>query len=157
MSIKLDIIDHAGNSRSTESAKNIAANTRFGVEKALWHSGKDLQSEFSKQVLAKDKTGRIYFRQTKGGGKRRHRASGPGQTPANRTGAYRKGFGFSVDRADQLRIGVEAIGDGPGGLYPLYLELGTSRMAARPGLGNTVRAGERDILRNLAGEIEGRL
>lgn len=154
MPIKLDIVSPAGNKRAINSAENIAAHTRHGIEFALWRSGKDIQAEFSRQVLAKNKTGNLYIRRIKGGARRRHIASAPGETPANRTGAYRKGFSFSVDGAHQLRVGIEAIGSGPSSKYPLYLEVGTSRMQPRPGLGNSIRASERDILRNLAGGIE---
>ncbi len=154
MAIKLDVVSPGGNTRAIESAENIAANTRFGVEKALWRSGKDVQAEFNRQVLAKNKTGRLYVRRIKGGARRRHIASAPGETPANRTGAYRKAFGFSVDGAHQLRIGVEAVGNGPSGKYPLWLEVGTRRMKPRPGLSNAILASERDIIRNLAGGIE---
>lgn len=154
MAIKLDIVSPGGNTRAIESAENIAANTRFGVEKALWRSGKDVHAEFNRQVLAKDKTGRLYIRRTKSGARRRHIASAPGETPANRTGAYRKAFGFSVDGAHQLTIGVEAIGNGPDGKYPLWLEVGTRRMKSRPGLANSIQASERNIIRNLTGEIK---
>lgn len=154
MSIKLDIVSPGGNVRSIKSAESIAAKTRFGVEKALWRSGKDIAAEFNRQVLAKNKTGRLYIRRTRGGAKRLHRASAPGETPANRTGAYRKAFSFSVDGAHQLRVGVAAVGNGSKGKYPLYLEVGTSRMKPRPGLGNAVSASERDIIRNLTGGIE---
>lgn len=132
------------------AAEGIAARTRFGVEKALWQSGKDIKKEFNKQVLAKDKTGRIYFRRTKGGAKRKHQASAPGQTPANRTGTYRKAFDFVVQGHHQLTIGDSAP-------YAGFLETGTSRMKARPGLQNAIRASERDILRNLSGDVEAAL
>lgn len=147
MSIKLDIVGADGNIRTIESVENIAARTRFGVEKAWWRSGKDIQAEFSRQVLAKDKTGRLYIRRTRGGARRRHIASAPGETPANRTGVYRKGFGFSVDGAHQLTVGNSTE-------YAGHLETGTSRMRARPGLANSIQASERNIIRNLASEIE---
>lgn len=147
MSIQLDITITAGGEKIFVSAENIAARTRFGVEKALWRSGKDIQKEFSRQVLAKDKSGRLYIRRTKGGARRRHIASAPGETPANRKGTYRKGFGFSVARADHLTIGDTAP-------HALWLEVGTSRMKKRPGLSNAIKASERNIIRNLAGEIE---
>lgn len=157
MTIKIDIDEHGGNVGSFESAENIAANTRFGVEKALWLSGKDIQGEFNRQVLAKDKTGRLYIRKNRAGARRRHIASAPGETPANRTGAYRKGFDFSVDGAHQLAVGLEPIDYSPSGVYPFYLEVGTRHMKARPGLLNAVSASERNIIRNLAGKIEGAL
>lgn len=157
MTIRLDIEGADNNRLAFESAENIAAHTRHGVEVALWRSGKDIQGEFNRQVLAKDKTGTIYIRRIKGGARRKHQASAPGETPANRTGKYRKGFSFNVDGAHQLRIGIPAVGTGPDSKYPLYLEVGTSRMEARPGLRNAIRASERDILRNLAGGIEAEL
>lgn len=154
MSIKVDIVGRGGNVQAFESAENIAAKTRFGIEKALWHSGKDIQGEFNRQVLAKNKTGRLYIRRTRGGAKRKHRASAPGETPANRTGAYRKAFSFNVDGAHQLKVGIAAVDNGSDGKYPLYLEVGTSRMKPRPGLRNAVSASERSIIRNLTTEIE---
>lgn len=146
MPIRLDIVDAAGNSRAIESALNIAANTRFGVERALWQSGKDINAEFNRQVLAKDKSGKLYLVR-RGRTKRRHRASAPGQTAANISGNYRKSRDFNVDGAHQLTIGNTA-------KYAGFLELGTSRMKARPGLANSIKASERDIIRNLSGEIE---
>lgn len=149
MSIKLDIRQVRGQP-AFESMENLAARTRFGVEKGLWLSGKDIKAEFSRQVLAKDKVGRLYIRRDRAGRGRRHRASAPGQTPANRTGAYRKGFDFSVDGAHQLTVGDTVA-------YAVFLELGTSRMKPRPGLGNAVGASERNIIRNLTTSIEDRL
>jgi HK97 gp10 family phage protein len=147
MAIQLDIVAPDSTRDAVESAENIAANTRFGVEKALWQSGKDIQAEFSRQVLAKDKSGRLYIRRIRGGTRRRHRASAPGETPANRTGAYRKGISFTVDGAHQLTVGNTEE-------HALFLEVGTSRMQARPGLRNSIRSSERDIIRNLSTEIE---
>ncbi len=154
MAIKLEIVTPGEGSRFVESIENIAANTRFGVEKALWRSGKDIQAEFSRQVLAKNKTGRLYIRRSKSGARRRHIASAAGETPANRTGAYRKAFGFSVDGAHQLTIGIERVGSGPSSKYPLWLEVGTRRMKPRPGLANAIKSSERDIIRNLAHGIK---
>ena len=148
MSIELDIVEVGG--QVFESMEHLAANTRFGVEKALWLSGKDIKAEFNRQVLAKDKTGRLYIRRDRAGRGRRHVASAPGQTPANRSGAYRKGFGFSVAGAHQLVVGGSAE-------HALWLEVGTSRMRKRPGLRNSVKASERDIIRNLTTNIEDRL
>lgn len=143
---KLEITSPESTKRAIESAENIAANTHFGVEKGLWKSGKDLLGEFRRQVLAKDKTGKIYFRRDKAGRRRRHVASGPGQTPANITGAYRKGASFSVRSGNELAFG----NDDP---KSYYLELGTTRMRKRPGLKNAIRATERDLIRNLSTEI----
>ena len=72
-----------GGSGFYRSAEGIAAHTQLGLERAWWMSAKDIQSTFDKQVLDKSsKTGRIYFRRIKGGRKRRHQASAPGESPA---------------------------------------------------------------------------
>lgn len=147
--MKVELIEGSGNKRAINSAKNIAAATEYGVEKALYFTGKDLVGEFKRQVLSTNKTGRLYFRYTRTG-RRRHIASAPGETPANRTGTYRKLIGFKVSGGNKLTFGNSAE-------YAGYLEIGTSRMKKRPGLRNSVRASERTIIRNLAGEIEDRI
>lgn len=146
MSIR--IVAESGGNAFYRSVEGIAAHTQLGLERAWWKSAKDIQKTFNRQVLDKTtKTGRIYFRRLKGGGRRKHQASAPGESPANRTGFYRKSFGWNVRGAQELAVGVDAP-------YGLYLEQGTSRMKARPGLRNAVDASERDIIRHLATEIE---
>lgn len=146
MSIRLDVVQ--GGTGFHRSAEGIAAHTREGLERAWWFSAKDIQAEFSRQVLdRKSKTGRIYYRRDKAGRRRKHQASAPGQTPANRTGQYRKGFDFIARGAEQLVIGDDAP-------HAEFLEIGTSRMQKRPGLANAIKASERDIIRNLATEVE---
>lgn len=144
-SIVLEIVDSVGNKKTFDSLKNLKANTHFGVQKGLWRSGKDIHGTFNKQVLAKNKTGRIYIRKDRLGRGRRHQASAAGESPANRTGFYRKSAGFFV-RKMELVFGASAP-------YAGFLELGTSRMAKRPGLGNAVDSSQRDILRNLSDEV----
>lgn len=147
MSIRLSIVASEGNRRSFESAENIADSTRTGIEKAFWRSGKTLIKKFKEQVLdRKAKSGRIYFRRTAGGQRRRHQASAPNESPANRSGFYRKQIGFIVRGSKELAFGNSAE-------YAEFLEVGTSRMNARPGLGNAVTASERNIIRNFATEM----
>lgn len=143
MVFKVEILEPEGNKRAIHSLENIAANTHFGVERSLWKSGKDILSEFSRQVLAKDKKGTLYVLRDRSGRRRRHVSSAPGQTPANRTGNYRKSGDFNVSNGNQLVFGNAAE-------YSGFLELGTSRMKKRPGLSNTIKATERDVIRNLA-------
>ena len=147
MSIKLSIEAPGGNQRAFESAENIADSIRTGIEKAFWRSGKTLQKRFSEQVLDKSsKSGRIYIRKDRTGRRRRHQASAAGETPANRKGFYRRSSGFIVQGSKQLVFGNSAP-------YSGFLETGTSRMKARPGLANTIRSSERDIIRNFATEM----
>ena len=149
MSIKVDIIGADSNKRSFDSSENIAANTKFGIEKAFYFIGKDLTGEFNRQVLAKNKTGQLYIIR-RGKTRRRHIASAPGETPANISGKYRKAIGFKVDGANQLIFGNSAE-------HANFLESGTRFMKKRPGLGNTVKASERTIIRDLSSNIEDRL
>ncbi|MCK4758727.1 MAG: hypothetical protein KAT69_01690 [Candidatus Aminicenantes bacterium] len=149
MSIKVKIIEAEGTQRAFESAGNIAANTKFGIEKAFYFIGKDLTGEFNRQVLAKNKTGQLYIIH-RGKTRRRHIASAPGETPANISGKYRKAIGFKVDGANQLIFGNSAE-------HANFLESGTRFMKKRPGLGNAVKASERTIIRDLSSNIEDRL
>ena len=126
MTLSIDIISADGNRRVIESAENIAARTRFGIEKAHYRTGQTLMAEFSRQVLDKSgKTGNLYIRKDRIGRRRRHIASAPGETPANRTGAYRRGAGFIVNGINLT------FGDSEDHAY--WLELGTRRMKKRPG------------------------
>lgn len=143
----LNIIDARGNEKSFKSAIGIKANTNFGIQKSLYQSGKDLKATFNRQVLAKDKTGTVYIRRNKAGARRRHQASAEGESPANRTGNYRRSTGFYVNGGNELVFGNAA-------KYGGFLELGTSRMKPRPGLGNAVNANERNLIRNFATEIQ---
>ena len=143
----LEITDATGNKKSIDSLKNITANTNFGVQKALYKSGKDIHATFNQEVLAKNKTGRIYIKRDRLGRKRKHQASASGESPANQTGNYRKSAGFHVNGSNELIFGAAAE-------YAGFLELGTSRMEKRPGLGNAISANERNIIRDLTGEIQ---
>ena len=152
MSIELSVTLTKDERDFIKSSENIDIRTRFGIEKALWRSGKDIHAEFKRQTIAKTKTGVLYILRTAGGKSRKHRSSAPGQTPASRPpsvggGEYRKGFGFDVRGEHELVIGDTAP-------HALWLEVGTSRMRKRPGLGNSIRSSERDIIRNLSGGIK---
>lgn len=147
---RMEIIDGAGNKHAIEIVGNLKARTEFGVQRALFRSGRDILTTFRQQVLAKNKTGRIYIRKDRLGRKRKHQASASGESPANRTGFYRKSAGFNVDGSSQLIFGDSAP-------YAGFLELGTSRMKKRPGLGNAVKSNERNIMRNMVDGIEDQL
>jgi len=148
--MELEYVLSRENIGAIKNAEDMPVNTRYGIEKGLWQSGKDIGGAFNRQVKdKKTKTGRIYTWRDKAGRKRRHQASAPGQSPANRSGRYRRSFSFNVRREDELSI----INDAP---YAGFLELGTSNMEPRPGLDNAIRASEADVLRNITtGIIKG--
>ena len=152
MSIELKTTISKDEADFIKSAENIDIHTRFGLEKAWWRSGKDIHANFKRETIAKNKSGNLYILRRDTGRRVKHKASGPGQTPASRPpsvggGKYRDGFDFIVRGERELVIGDDAP-------HSLWLEEGTLHMKARPGLANSIKASERDIIRNLAGEVE---
>jgi HK97 gp10 family phage protein len=128
-------------------------NTLRGTQKAMWKVAKGIRTEFNKQVLAKDKTGVLYIRRTPGGYHKRHIASAPGETPANRTGYYRRSLKFDYSSGKHLgEVVVKNTAE-----YSGYLELGTRFMKARPGMSNAIKANNRNIIRDLYIDIESSL
>ena len=130
----LEVLSSQNNRRVVLRIKNLDAATDRGIRQGFFRLGARLKAELQKEVLVKNKTGRVYRR-----GRRRHRSSGAGQTPANLTGNYRKNIGFQIRGATQMQFGIH-----DGAPYAVFLEEGTSKMEARPGLGNAVKAVSRD-------------
>jgi len=106
--------------------ETIANLRRFGVtmDKALLKlaliTAVRVQATAVRSIQKGPKTGRVY-------GKRKHRASAPGQPPATDTGA----LASSVQRVDDKATTV-AVGTGLG--YGRDLEFGTRHIKARPWL-----------------------
>lgn len=104
-----------------------------GARRAFYDIG--IQNvKYTREIIKKGpKTGRLYRLP---GRKRRHRASAPGEAPANRYGVLRKGVDFTVKGSDQMEFGDTAP-------YGVHLELGTKRMKPRPHLSKSVQANKR--------------
>lgn len=97
---------------------------------ALYNIGKE-NTRYARQLIIRGpKTGRLYRIK---GRKRRHRASAPGEAPANLTGRLQKSVNFIVNGHDEMKFGDQAE-------YGLFLELGTRKMKPRPHLSTTVNA-----------------
>ncbi|MDX2308079.1 MAG: hypothetical protein NW216_07570 [Hyphomicrobium sp.] len=112
-----------------------AENFRVGLMQASHMAG---------QVLVRTVQGGM---QGAGGGRvyGSHQASAPGGYSAIRTGQLYGSADYEVSGANMLRFGV-------GATHGIYQELGTSKMAARPNLGNAVRdAGS--TVENLLGQV----
>lgn len=124
--------------------------TREGVEHGAWQAGRVLKKNTSADILAKPKSGKVYTIRT-ASGRRRHVASAPGETHANRSGALRRSLGFSV-KPNELEFGYF---NGPD--YAEFVESGTSRMKPRPSIQNNIRKGQRDIETALEREIKDKL
>jgi len=108
--------------------KSLEKKTVRGIRQAFYIIGKGAITEINKAVLEKPRGGKIY--KYKG---RRHIASKPGESFANRSGAARKTRGFSVTGADQVEFGFRKNG---ATLYTEYLENPKNKPMARPTVGN---------------------
>ena len=132
----IEIKASASNKRSLLAARSIEKNTKQGIRRAFYSIGQDLVKTAAAETLKQNKTGRIYNVRGRGR-RRRHRASAPGETPANLTGGYRKGLGYEVHSADRMEFGDTAP-------YAGFLEKGTSKMQPRPGLRNALKATQKN-------------
>jgi len=137
------------------SLDNIEENSRRGIRQGFFRVGHLLERNLKKEIIRKNKTGRIYknIRTRSGTRKRRHRASAPGETPAKLSGNYRKNVGFQIRGSESMDFGIRDGAD-----YAEFLEGGTKNMDPRPGVGNTVRDTEKDTQRffesSLASELQ---
>ena len=127
-----------GNKKAFKSVILAPRNTERAIQLAFYHIGRDHIAELSIQMLKKDKGGRTYIRRDRGGRRRRHIASAPGQTAANRTGTMRKARTFQLKGSDQLEFGID------GAPYANFLERGTKNIRQRPSLGNTVSSQQKN-------------
>ena len=133
------------------SLENIEENTRRGIRAGFFRLGPLLRDELRKEVIKKNKTGRIYpAGKTKTGRQRRHRASAPGETPANRTGNYRRNIGYQLHGSERMEFGVR-----DGAPYAEILE--NKDKLDRPGIGNAVKAKEKDAQRVFESSLENNL
>ncbi len=137
--------DHT-NKQVTAQLDELDMRTRQGIRRFWFALGKSLLKSFNKEVMRKPRSGRVY-KVRRGRVTRRHVASQPGETPANLSGNYRKSGGYQLRGAMEMQFGNSAE-------YSGFLENGTSRMAARPGLGNAVAATEGESLQDASTLIE---
>ena len=122
-------------------------NTRRGIRRGFFLSGKKIMRDLSKDILRKPRSGRFYMFRTRNGRRINHFASVPGEAPANITGFLRKSREFLVQGWERLKIGY-------GAEYGKWLEFGTRKMKARPGLLINIKKNNRYIENTLKREIK---
>ena len=105
------------------------------IEQGLFDAGVQVTREIRRLILSGPKTGRLYRIK---GRRRRHRASAPGEPPANLTGRLRRGYDFQVHGFARMSI----VNKVP---YALFLELGTRRIAPRPHVSVAIRNTQREV------------
>ena len=126
-----------------------------GFRTGAYISGKQLVKDL-RDDMAKPKTGRSYRLYVGRTGKtlkqaRIQRASSPNETPAIRSGNYRKSIDFLVRGAKQLEFGAGANGFAED--YAKFLEEGTSRMEARKPIGRTVEKLQGQVKENIVKNV----
>lgn len=92
------------------------------VGRAVTGTALELQGDVKKRINRGPASGRVYQKQNP---RRVHQASAPGQAPATDTGRLVNSIFFEVQGKLTATVGSRLV-------YALWLEYGTSRMAARP-------------------------
>ena len=138
MGVQIKVKFSGGSLKRLGRIAHMAKDTREGIRRAHYLIGKELQKDAQLRKLKGKKTGRLYKRLRSSGRMVRHRASAPGESPANFSGALRSSVGF-IAKGQLLEFGAggEIIsGRKKGALvdYARTLELGDRRkkIAARP-------------------------
>lgn len=123
-----------GNKRTFGKIADISQDTERGIRRAFYLLGKDLVAEARQLIIKGPKTGKLY---RISGRKKKHRASSPGEAPANLSGNLQRSVNFLVQGSDSMKFGAYIE-------YGGFLELGTSKMEARPYLIKAIDSNERN-------------
>lgn len=121
-------------------------NRRFkgGIHAALNQAGFNLVKTAKDGIQQQKKQGRLYRRR----GRRAKRASAGGQYPGTVTGQTISSIDFDLRGGSQMEFGIRDRQNGPRDL-PTWLEEGTNKMEARPTLGLSHDAREKDTFNYL--------
>jgi hypothetical protein len=119
----------------------LASQSSRAIRQGFFKFGKELVNTSRRLIIDPPKTGNLY---RVAGRKRRHRASAPGQAPANLTGALQRSIDYKVYGSSQMEFGSnpsKTSGDsGRTARYAKELENGSKRIRGRrPYLETSVR------------------
>lgn len=105
---------------SVKVNKNIAEELENKVILALGKAATEFESDMKNEILYGAKTGITYQR-----GNKSHTASAPGESPASDSGKLAGSIRYKQKSKTEHEVSINSE-------YALALEVGTSRMAARP-------------------------
>lgn len=130
------MIPDSGNRRTLLQIENLKDLSQEAIRKAFYMIGKDLVDDSRAMIMEKPKHGRLY-KLRKNGRLINHRASAPGEAPANFTGALKHSLDFTVSGSEKMVFGSRTTfpnrkGTPAGVNYGGYLELGTRKIEPRP-------------------------
>lgn len=142
-----NIISHPNNNKVFVEITRLEKRTKLSIRHGFFKLAKDLKQTANKEMLRRPKGGRTYFRRIKGGRRRRHVASAPGETHANMTGTLRRSMGWRVrgHMSMEFGYGVDRGASAPD--HADAIENGSSRILARPSLRNAIKATQRNAER----------
>jgi hypothetical protein len=154
------------NRRAIVSLHNLASNQERAIRQAFYYIGKDLVHDTKRAITEKNKRGRLY-RLRRNGRIILHRASAPGQSPANFTGGLKSSIDFNVVGANRLQFGsrenflnkgggIVSLKTRSGVKYGRALELGnaTNNLEPRPYLKPTIESNFRNIRAHFERQLE---
>lgn len=123
----IEIRGQLGDTFRVVVAEGIRA-TRRGIRQGFFSFGNDFLISVNNNTLRQPKTGRVYTRRIRGGRRRRHQASAPGEPHANLTGTLRRSADYKLGGSDQITVGYL---DNPPNYAP-FVEFQTRTSAPRP-------------------------
>ncbi len=137
MGMRVELLQNPNNFKVYAKLEGIEKFTKRAVRQGMFKWARDLKSTANREILSKEKFGRLYLIRGPSGRRRRHRSSAPGQTHANLSGALRKSIGWRVIGFDRLEFGYGVDGkDTPD--YAPFVEFGTFKMKPRPSIQNAI-------------------
>lgn len=134
---------------------NVNNNMRQSIRRGWFKLGKDLKAEANQEILKKPKHGRVYIIRDRRGRGRRHRASAPGETHANRSGRLRRSISWKVHGHEKLDFGydIATAQRNKAPIYDKFVEFGTEIMEPRPSLKNAITKVQRNAEDNFQKEL----
>ncbi len=151
----------ASNANVIIKIQNLKIDQLRGIRKAFYFIGKDLVKDANSLILQQPKHGKLYTVR-RGGRRFRHRASAPGESPANLSGSLRSALDFNVVGGNRLEFGVQEKsqnrkGTPSGVIYGKFLELGTTKMDERPFLKPTIKKNYRNTQKHFETQLKQQL
>jgi len=147
-------IRSSGNDLVFGKIKNLEKTTKEGLRRGMFKAGQGLRSEASRAILKDKKTGVVYNRRTRTGGRRRHQASAAGETHANMTGTLRRSLSFQLKGTQSLEFGYGVSSGNEAPKYAKFVEFGTKNMKPRPSLKNALNAEQGNIVQHFGSGIK---
>lgn len=141
----IKIIPNKNARKITVKVDKITPEIKKGINTALFEIGSENTQQVKKYIYSPPKTGRWYRYKN-----RMHRASAPGQSPANRSGYLARSIDYKVRDWYEVEIFSTA-------KYAYWLEEGTTKMLPRPYFIRAKNKKARDNLRSLEKHVFSRI